>query len=69
MPIYAVLLRSESGLVGSGAHSFLEPLVPGGQVDFHDEKWTIESVDERRSPPTVTLSRLGPTGRFPAHPL
>jgi|1185.fasta_scaffold1910945_2 hypothetical protein len=57
MPMYAVLLRSDSGLVGSGAHAFAEPLVPGTRIDFHDETWTIEDVDDRTSPPTVTLSR------------
>jgi hypothetical protein len=58
MSIYAVRLHSDDGtLAGLGAHAFRETPIEGTEITLNEEKWTVEEVDETRSPPQVTLKR------------
>jgi hypothetical protein len=57
--IYAVLLRGGNGVIGVGLHPFDNPPIEGQEVDLEGEAWVVEEVDDRHSPPQVTLRRLG----------
>jgi hypothetical protein len=61
MAFYAVLLRSENGLVsGMGLHAFDDPPIEGTKVELEGETWLVEEVDDRAEQPTITLKRVGP---------
>jgi hypothetical protein len=56
--LYEVLIRSANdSLSAVGAHVFDYPPIEGTEISFNGEQWTIEEIDERYSPPQVTLIR------------
>jgi hypothetical protein len=56
--LYEVLIRSANdSLSAVGAHVFDDPPIEGTEISFSGEQWTIEEIDERYSPPQVTLIR------------
>jgi hypothetical protein len=59
MAIYDVLIRSGDGdlLSSGGQHSFDDPPIEGTEIVWNGESWIVDDVDDRFSPPQVTLRR------------
>ena len=56
--LYEVLIRSANdSLSAVGVHVIDDPPIEGTEISFNGEHWTIEEIDERYSPPQVTLIR------------
>jgi hypothetical protein len=60
---YAVLLRGGDSVIGVGLHPFPDPPIEGKKVELEGETWVVEEVDDRHSPPQVTLRRVDPGSR------